>query len=257
MILTIRAVLVRTPDLSGDDFEPFDPELFLRKLRETKPEAKEAEPTPAEGARAEPAPAKKATRPATDAKAVPAEAPAAPAKKSPPAAEAAAEAKAPVRTEDPASAKDSQQPAAGPAAPIKPPAPAPATSDLYLYLSPLNEHMAKGERLRLNVLVSGGKGISEGSLQMQVDPKLKVLGIGAGDFVANEGGSLEQLPGKSGGLTVNFRRSGSATDSGALFWLEVEALQSGNAPILIQGGKFMIGTNPISGRWMNALVTVE
>lgn len=259
VILTIRAVLVRTPDLSGDDFEPFDPELFLRKLKETKPEAKAEEPTPVEADRAEPPPApKKQAKPksvATEGTALPAEP--APRKKSPARAEDTPVAPPPARTEEPPPAKEPAPPAAPSATAIKPAEPAPASSDLYLYLSPLNEHMSKGERLRLNILVSGGKGISEGSLQMQIDPKLKVLGLGAGDFVANEGGSLEQLPGKGGGLTVNFRRTGSATDSGALFWLEVEAVQSGNAPVLIQGGKFMIGTNPISGRWMNALVTVE
>lgn len=229
VILTIRAVLVRTPDLAEEDFEPFDPDLFIRTLKEIKPATK----TPK----------------------VESAAPTAPPKPKQPEAALPKPEEPPVKTE------------AKPEEPAKPGVEGPATikstdasapvSDLYLYLSPLNERMLKGERLRLNVLVSGGKGISDGSLQIQVDPKLKVLGIGPGDFVANEGGSLEQLPGKAGTTTVSFKRTGSATDSGGLFWLEVEALQSGNAPILIQGGKFMAGATPISGRWMNALVTVE
>ncbi len=253
VILTIRAVLVRTPDLSGDDFEPFDPELFLRKLKEAKPEAKAPDPTPAEPVQPPP-PARKNAKPKADPAEDTAPEPAS-RKKAPARPEEGAQPAPPVRTEAPA--KDAAAPAAAPAAAIKAAEPAAASSDLYLYMSPLNEHMTKGERLRMNVLVSGGKGISEGNLQILVDPKLKVLGVGPGDFVANEGGSLEQVPGKGGGLTVNFRRTGSATDSGALFWIEVEALQPGNAPILIQGGKFMVGTNPVSGRWMNALVTVE
>ena len=226
VILTIRAVLVRKADLVEGDFEPFDPDLFLRSLKEPKPEA--AQPD---------APAKPV-----------------PAKPKPP------EAPAP-KSEEPAAKpkpEDESKPTApAPIKPSEPTAPTAPASDLYLFLSPLNEHMGKGEKLRLNILVSGGKGLSEGSLQMQVDAKLKVLSVGAGDFVVGEGGSLEHVPGKSGALTVNFKRIGSATDSGSLFWMDVEALQQGNAPILIQGGKFMVGTTPTSGRWMNALVTVE
>jgi type II secretory pathway component GspD/PulD (secretin) len=236
VILTIRSILVRTPDLTEDDFVPFDPELYVRSLKESKSAPKTTEASIAE-----------APKPVTPAKAKQPEIPA---------AEPKPEA-VPTKAEPVIQPLEGVKPGAEAPAPVKGSGEVPSSSELYLFLSPLNERMAKGERLRLNILVSGGKGLSTGSLQMQVDPKVKVLNVGAGDFVANEGGTLEHLPGKDGGLTVNFKRTGSATDSGALFWMDIEALQTGNAPILIQGGKFMIGANPVSGRWMNALVTVE
>ncbi len=46
-------------------------------------------------------------------------------------------------------------------------------------------------------------------------------------------------------------------DSGQLATLELTGLTPGNAPVLIQSGQFLAGTNPISGRWSNALVTVQ
>ena len=39
--------------------------------------------------------------------------------------------------------------------------------------------------------------------------------------------------------------------------IEVEALKAGNAPVLIQSGKYLVGTNPIPAKVVNALVTVE
>ena len=56
---------------------------------------------------------------------------------------------------------------------------------------------------------------------------------------------------------IRFKRNNGSTDSGSLAWIEVEAKQSGNAPVVIQGGRFSAGSNPVSGRWVNALVTVD
>ena len=39
--------------------------------------------------------------------------------------------------------------------------------------------------------------------------------------------------------------------------LELEALAPGNAPVMIQGGRYLAGSNPIPARVVNALVTVE
>jgi hypothetical protein len=39
--------------------------------------------------------------------------------------------------------------------------------------------------------------------------------------------------------------------------IELEAVGSGNAPVLIQGGKYLVGASPIPARVVNALVTVE
>lgn len=228
VILTIRAVLVRTPDLSEDDFEPYDPDATAQKNR------KPAAPKPVE----------------------PEEAAAAPAKAAEPAA-------AKGRPEEPAAAKAAEAPADSsatkPAGVTKAPEPSTgdASSELVFFLSPLNEHLAKGERLRLNILASGGKGITEGSLDLMIDPKLAMSGLGPGEFITAEGGSIEQVPGKAGAVTVRFKRNSGATDSGSLVWIEVEARQSGNAPVVIQSGRFAAGANPVSGRWVNALVTVD
>ncbi|MBI4911457.1 MAG: tetratricopeptide repeat protein [Acidobacteria bacterium] len=244
VILTIRAVLVRTPDLVEDDFEAFDPEMSLSRMKEAKDKTLREEPPPA------PEPPASVVKPG------------APKDGKPP-----AETPAPKKAEPPPAPKAPEVPEGAP----KPPAAAPpasetkaesglqgaASSDLVLFLSPLNERLAKGDRLRLSILASGGKGVTEGSLTLQVDSRLKVVGQGPGEFITAEGGSMEPLPGKGGSFVINFKRTGGATDSGAVAWLDVEALQTGNAPVLIQAGRFMVGANPISGRWMNALVTVE
>ena len=242
VILTIRAVLVRTPDLTEDDFEPYDPDAVAQK--EKRPPAPKAEEEEAAAPVAAPAP-------------------------KPPAAPAAAPATKP-RPEEPAAApapKPAEAVAApqAPQAPIaKSPEPAPPKaeadaggSELVFFISPMNEHLAKGERIRLNILASGGKGITEGSLDLMIDPKLSVVMVGAGEFITTEGGAVDQAPGKNGALTVKFRRGGGATDSGSLLWVELEAKQTGNAPVVIQSGAFRAGTIPVSGRWVNALVTVD
>jgi hypothetical protein len=46
-------------------------------------------------------------------------------------------------------------------------------------------------------------------------------------------------------------------DSGTFATLDLMATAPGNAPILIQGGQYLVGSNPISARVVNALITVN
>jgi hypothetical protein len=81
--------------------------------------------------------------------------------------------------------------------------------------------------------------------------------VAPGDFVTGDGGSMEQFPGKDGLLKLVFKRNPTGSDSGPFATLDLEGLTAGNAPVLIQSGQFLVGTSPISGRWSNALVTVQ
>jgi hypothetical protein len=130
-------------------------------------------------------------------------------------------------------------------------------ADLVFFMSPYSETLAKGERLQLTLNASSAKGLTSGTFNLLIDPKLKVISVSPGDFLTAEGGSLEQKPGKDGALVVTFKKASALVDSGSLLMLQVEALASGNAPVLIQSGTFMLGKNPIPGRWVNALVTVN
>jgi len=126
-----------------------------------------------------------------------------------------------------------------------------------LFLAPIFTPLTKGERVQLNLLVSNGKGLTSGTMEIRIDPKLKLHSLVAGDFLTSESGSLQQAMGKDGVMKITFMRTGSASDSGTLATLELEGLTPGNAPVLVQSGKYMVGANPISARVVNSLVTVE
>lgn len=225
VILTIRAVLVRQADLGQEDFEAFDPDLASSKGGVFAPKAAAPGTPAAEAPGTVTAPAPKPAA-APDA-AVPA-----------PAAEATPQAK-----------PDSAAPVAV--------GRDPEAEALVLFLAPVSAPIAKGERLQLNLLVSNGKGLNAGYVDLRVDPKLKLIGITPGDFLTTDGGSLDQTMNPDGTIRLAFRRTSGATDSGALALVEVEGLQPGNAPVLIQGGRYQAGSNPIGARVVNALVTVE
>ncbi len=222
VILTIRAVLVRRPDLTADDFEAFDPDLAASK-------AGPFVPKPTEGR--EPV-----SLPATGVKVLPSSTPA-----QPPVPETA-----PVAAE-PAKPKASAQA----------PAEEPQAQDLVLFVSPLTTNANKGDRLQLALMVSGGKGVASGSVALRIDPRLKLLSVGAGDFLTNEKGVLEQQSLTEGSLRVGFRRPTAPSDSGTLLFLELEAVAPGNAPILIESGTYLVGGNPVPARIVNGLVVVD
>jgi len=227
VILTIRAVLVRKPVLTEQDMAPFNPDDATSKAGPFTPEAPK-KPTPKAQPPA-PRPAQP-TAPAVAPEAAPAVKPA------PPAA-------------PPSEAIQEKKPA-GPAEA------APAPSDLVLFMSPVASEIKAGERVRITLTVSGGNGLSSGTLELRLPPGLRLQGLTPGEFITGDGGSLEQFPGKDGLLKIVFKRNAAGTDSGPFATLELEGLSAGNAPVLIQSGQFLVGTAPISGRWSNALVTV-
>ncbi len=230
VILTVRAVLVRKPDLRREDFEAFDPDLARAKAGpfapKAAPEAKTLVPT------AEPKPG-----PKTDPKAAPAE------------AQPAASTPAGTPAKEP---KEEKTPEA------KEAAPSPASdSELVLFLSPTDARISKGDRIQLTLLVSGGRGVSSGSFELVPDPKLKLTGAVAGDFLLGEGGSLQVTPGTNGAMKISFKRSSSETDSGTLAVVDVEGLGQGSGVVQVMNGRYMAGANPISGRVLGSLITVE
>jgi general secretion pathway protein D len=254
VILTIRAVTVRKPNLTSEDFREFDPDRATsqegpfgsKKAKPAPPKALDTrteEPRPAEKP-GEKAPDKPAEKPLDK----PTEQPAEPSKQPEPKTEAP-EAPKP----DPAKSVE----AAKPGDPKKPEAPPVESPDLVMFLSPLSETIAKGEKIRLSLQVSGGKGITGGSIDVRVDPKLKVVGVSASDYLTADGGDLSRTNAPDGTLKLSFKRNGTGADSGTLVILELEGLSLGNAPVLIQGGRFLMGANPITGRWVNSLITVN
>jgi hypothetical protein len=125
-----------------------------------------------------------------------------------------------------------------------------------IYVSPVVQQAKKGDKVQVSFLVSGGQGISAGSLDVRVSPNLKLLSTTSADWLSADAGTLEQKPGPEG-TKFSFKRNGSGADSGTLVTMELETLAPGNGTVIIQGGSFMAGSIPVSGRWVNALVTVE
>ena len=124
-------------------------------------------------------------------------------------------------------------------------------------MTPVASEIKVGERVQIGLTVSGGKGLSSGTVELRLPPGLKLGSVAPGDFITTEGGSLEPVPGKDGTLKLVFKRNSAEVDSGLLATLDLTGVTPGNAPVLIQSGQFLAGTNPISGRWSNALVTVQ
>jgi hypothetical protein len=132
-----------------------------------------------------------------------------------------------------------------------------APSDLVFFISPLSLEVPKGQTIRASLMVSGAGGLTSGTMQLRLDPKLTLKNFAAGDFLTGDGGSLEGAPDASGNLNLTFKRKTGAMDSGTFATLDLMATAPGNAPILIQGGQYLVGSNPISARVVNALITVN
>ncbi|HEX4845376.1 MAG TPA: secretin N-terminal domain-containing protein [Geothrix sp.] len=231
VILTIRAVLVRKPMITDQDMAAFNPDEAAAQASQFAAKAKPKAPAPA-AAPQQGLPAQ--TAPTTPVPAAPVQA--ASAESTPPQPGA-------IQDKKPDGPADDQR--------------APAASDLVIFMSPVAAEIRTGERVQIGLTVSGGQGLSSGTLELRLPPGLKLGTVTPGDFITTEGGSLEQFPGKDGALKLVFKRSGAGVDSGLLATLEFSGLTPGNAPVLIQSGQFLAGTAPISGRWSNALVTVQ
>jgi type II secretory pathway component GspD/PulD (secretin) len=262
VILTIRAVVVRKPDLAEDDFEAFDPDRGPNIGKPFEPQAPKTRlnvpmnafpetPTPAASPVAKPAPA-------------PAAMPSALPSAMPPKVITPGPSLAPVPVPVPVPINPAPgAPAQPDAAVLAVPAAAPAAdapteaSELVFFMNPLSLEVPKGQAIRATLMVSGAAGLTSGSMQVRLDPKLTLKGFSAGDFLTGDGGTLDGTPGTDGNLTLTFKRKTGAADSGTFATLDLEATATGNAPILIQGGQYLIGSNPISARVVNALITVN
>ncbi len=236
VILTIRTVLVRKPVLSEQDLAPFNPEDANARSGPFAPKTIKV-PQPAK-----PVPA--GTKPVV-----------------------------PSTSQSAAPSSPEMMSGTGTAVPMTPPVPpsdaiqekkpglvpeaAPAASDLVFFMTPVASEIKVGERVRINLTASGGKGLSSGTLELRLPDKLRLVSVTPGDFITGESGAIQQFPGKDGLLKLGFNRNPAGPDSGPFATLELEGLSAGNAPVLIQSGQFLVGTAPISGRWSNALVTVQ
>lgn len=242
VLLTIRTVIVRRPSFSAADITEFDPDLATSRSGIFTPKAK---PKPKAKPESEPSSEIPASTPANGKTVSPAnvKTPDTPTKAAEP---ATGDLPTPVPTPDTDTAESRTAPAESG-----------QESELVFFMSPMTEEIRKGERTRISILVSGGKGITGGTLDLNISPKVKLVGFVPGDFLTADAGTSDKSIGNDGVGKVTFKRAGKANDSGTLVTLEFEGVASGNAPVMIQGGTFLSGTHPISGRFVNALVTVS
>ena len=150
--------------------------------------------------------------------------------------------------------------AAAPAEPAaEAPAPAPAPVEqapLVFFMSPLTAEAPKGEPVVVTLFASGAQGLTEGTMTLRVDPRLKVSAITPGEFLTGAKGALEQAPGKDGLVTLTFHRAAGGGDSGVFATLQLEPVAAGKATVLIQDGQYKIGANPVPARYVNSLITI-
>lgn len=239
VLLTIRTVLVRKPNFTAEDLTEFDPDLATSKAGPFTPHKPKVQ--------------KKASPADMEAPEAPKKEPEAPVKAVEPPAKGPVEA-APMTPPQPSTggtpAPDAAEARAAVANPVQ-------ESELVFFMSPLTEEIRMGERVRISILASGGKGVTSGSLDMRISPKVKLVNFVPGDFITADAGNADKIFGPDGGGKITFKRAGKANDSGTLATLELEGVEIGNAPVMIQGGAFLSGPNPISGRFVNALVTIS
>ena len=244
VILTIRAVVVRKPDLQEEDFEAFDPDQAPSIAKPFAPKPEKAAVLDGAEKAAAPLPAATALPPTTVR----------------PVPQPAAVVPVPVPVDPAASQPTPAKPEAAEGTPA-PEAPAPkeasAASDLVFFMSPMSGSAPKGKPVQITIYASGAQGVTGGTMELLLDPKLKLNTLSPGDFLSSDGGTLEQAPGKNGLINLTFKRKSGANDSGVLAVLNLEGLEAGRATVLMQGGQYLVGTNPISAKVVNAIITVE
>jgi len=245
VLLTIRPVIVRRPDLRESDFRAFDPDFtFLLEELEAEERAKKLA-LAKEKARLE------AEAAVVDARAILEEAQARLA-----AQERQAEAGQDVDTgqRDPVEAIDVKITEAE--AETRPERQA-VFSELVLFLAPITSQISVGDSHQVNMMVSGGRGVTSGELVFRIDPKLKLNGIYGADFLTMGSGTLTYEPQSDGLVTVKFQKQTGTTASGIMLRLDLEAVEKGNAPIFVEDYKCYVGENPITAQINNALVEIE
>jgi len=264
VLLTVRCVIVRKPDLRADDFLPFDPDFTalqedLRaeqkatKQSETKQNAEKANsvattPQAAPQTTSQTPTQAPTAAPATPPQQVNSNQNAVPDKNPP----------APVASTNPQTSENQTPPAENAAsATAKKSDPPPIDSDLFLFLTPFMGQTVKGERYKVNMQVSGGRGVTSGELVFKIEPKLKLHGITAANFLTSEGGTVSMDSMKDNTIKVRFQKKTTSIDSGILLTLELEGIEKGNATITVESYRCLIGENPISAQIQNALVEVE
>ena len=228
VIMTLRAVLVRKPSITQQDLEGFNPDDAAVKTGAFAPKKAPAKALPAPAAQ-QPSPKAPAAQP-NQPQPAPSQQPVPP----------------PVA---PGAQQTQAQPDGG-AAPRPPDA-----SDLVFFIAPSTANMLKNDKVEATLSVSGGQGLSSGYLDLQVPAGLKLVSVVGGDFLG--GAAVQTAPGPNGTTRLTFTRSAAGQDSGVLASVTLQAIDAGNQPLLIQGGQFMAGSNPISARWVNALFTVQ
>jgi general secretion pathway protein D len=266
VLLTVRCVIVRKPDLREEDFRPFDPDFTaLQEELEAELRANRLRD------------AKKSTEKEKDKdKDQAAEAKAPPPQEAPPAqsrqrksgegkdsvqkgqlgealgAKAAGEAErsAEGRTESPAENPAEKQAEKQAEKPL-------AESELYLFMTPITSQLPKGEKQRITMMVSGGRGVTSGELIFRIDPKLKMHGVSGADFLLNEGGNITSETTEDGLVKITFKRATSSSDSGTMLSMELEGLEKGNSAVMVEAYKCYMGGNRISAQIQNALIEID
>ena len=244
VLLTIRAVLVRKPVMTEQDMAPFNPEDATAK----------AGPFAAVPPKKVPASAPVTSAPTPSPLPAPVPAPVVPPALPKPVAPSPAKATPDQPANPPPTAPSAAIQEQKPAAPSNQP---PAPSDLVIFMSPVASEIKIGESAKITLSVSGGQGLTAGTLELRLPPGLRLQSVTPGEFIAGESGGIQQFPGENGLLKLVFTRSSTGTDAGPFATLVFEGLSAGNAPVVIQSGQFLVGTSPISGRWSNALVSVQ
>jgi general secretion pathway protein D len=247
VLLTIRAVLVRRPVMTEQDMAPFNPEdatakagPFAPVLPKKIPASTPVPNPPTPSAASVPNPPAPVAPPAVPPQATPpSPSPVVPSQPAPTPPIAPSDA-----TQEKKLAPPSDQ--------------TPVPSDLVIFMSPVASDIKTGESVSLTLSVSGGTGLTAGTLELRLPPGLRLQSLTPGEFITAGGGGIQQLPGENGLLKLTFNRNpAGGTDAGPFATLVLEGLSTGNAPVVIQSGQFLVGTSPISGRWSNALVTVQ
>jgi type II secretory pathway component GspD/PulD (secretin) len=243
VLLTVRCVIVRKPDLREEDFRPFDPdftalqeeleaELRANRLLEARQNAERERANAAAAESTPPSPAQ------------------------PPASRQTEE----TQTNISGAATQQQTTDATRSTEVATENKAekrPAESDLFLFLSPITSQISTGERRQINMMVSGGRGVTSGEFVFRIDPKLKLHGVTGADFLINEGGNIISGPIVDGLITVSFQRKTAASGSGTLLTLDLEATEKGNAAIMVDAYKCFMSGNPITAQIQNALIEIE
>jgi len=126
-----------------------------------------------------------------------------------------------------------------------------------LFLTPITSQISVGDSHQVNMMVSGGEGVTSGEFVFRIGPKLKVVAIAGAEFVTSEGGSITVDPPADGTIKVKFQKKTARSDGGALLSIRLEGLEKGAAAVMVEGYKCYVADNPILAHVANAVVEIE